>query len=149
MNLNSFKNRFKNEWITQENCFDEEALKFAEDFGKHLCALNDNGRAGFEALTTSQIRNFFGEVQRIQAKVAKGGFEGNKISFLLLKPKLAYAEARALAKQRHSRLKDFRTIMDLAHSAVVNSSEPQVAFQRFVDLLEAILAYHKGYGGRD
>lgn len=145
---NVFKNRFKSDWIAKANGFEDETIKFADDFGKHLCDLRGD-RPGYAALTTSQIRNFFGEVKRIHAKVQKDGFSKHKTSFLLLKPKLAYAEARALAKSKETRLQDFRGIVDMAHDAVLRSDSPESAFQRFVDLLEAILAYHKAYGGRD
>lgn len=144
----NFKNLFRSEWIAKENGFQDDTIKFADEFGKYLCDLQ-GGRPGYAALTTSQIRNFFGEVQRIHANVQKDGFLKHKTAFLLLKPKLAYAEARALAKSRESRLKDFRMIVDLAHDAVLQSEKLEFSFQRFVDFLEAILAYHKAYGGRD
>jgi CRISPR-associated protein Csm2 len=97
-------------------------------------------------MTTSQIRNFFGEVRRIQAKVQQSNFEGtNKTAFLLLRPKLAYAQARVISKVGKSRIEDFRTVMDKAHIAVINKEQ----FQNFVDFLEAVLAYHKFYSGRD
>jgi CRISPR-associated protein Csm2 len=131
-------NNFKTNWVSER--LDDAAITFAEDFGQHLCDLQQ-GRPGRMALTTSQIRNFFGEVKRIQAR----GFEKQRTSFLLIRPKLAYAEARVLAKNRDSRISDFRKVMELAHGAV--RTEPQ--FQNFVDFLEATLAYHKFYGGRD
>lgn len=107
---------------------------------KHICDLQ-NGRPGRMALTTSQIRNFFGEVKRIQAKK----YDNDKSAFLLIRPKLAYAEARAIQKGGKSRITDFRQVIERAHGAVSN----QTQFQNFVDFLEATLAFHKFYGGRD
>lgn len=133
------KDDFKKEWI-QADSLGEKAVPFAEEFGKHLCDLQQE-RPGREAMTTNQIRNFFGEVRRIQAK----GYEKDKTAFLLLRPKLAYAQARVVAKQGRSRITDFREVMDKAHQAVANGAH----FQNFVDFLEATLAYHKFYGGRD
>ena len=130
---------FKTEWIS--NGISESAVQFAEKFGQYLCDLQDGKRLGRMAMTTSQIRNVFGEVKRIQAK----GYQKEKSSFLLLRPKIAYAEARVLAKTGKSRITDFRSVLDKAHMAV--SDEKQ--FQNFVDFMEAILAYHKAYGGRD
>lgn len=136
---------FKPDWISGQAPFDESTIQFAQDFGAHLCNLQDD-RPGREALTTSQIRNFFGEVRRIQAKIQQGGFNSeNKIAFLLIRPKLAYAEARVKSKQGKSRIEDFRKVMEKAHMAV----KDQHSFQRFVDFLEAVLAFHKSYGGRD
>ncbi len=142
MNL---KTDFKTDWIS--GALSNEAITFAEKFGTYLCDLREDKfkkdalRLGGDAMTTSQIRNFFGEVKRIQL----AGFEQEHTAFLLIRPKLAYAEARALQKNSGSRLKDFRFVMDRAHQAVNNETQ----FQNFVYLLESILAYHKASGGRD
>lgn len=132
-------NEFKSEWIKNE--IDESTVAFAQWFGEHLCDKQDGDRLGRMAMTTSQIRNVFGEVKRIQAK----GYSEVRASFLLLRPKIAYAEARVKAKSGKSRIEDFRKVMDKAHLAVTNDKQ----FQNFVDFLEATLAYHKAAGGRD
>lgn len=149
MSMSNIVNQFSLEWISTANAFNEQAIKYAEQFGKYLCDLNNQGKPGNAALTTSQIRNYFGEVRGIQAKILKDGFDKHRISFLLLKPKLAYAEARTLSKQHSTRLTEFRKVMDLAHDAVIQCNDKEMAFQRFVDFLEAVLAYHKVYGGKD
>lgn len=131
-------NDFKPSWITDQ--LDGVAIDFAQRFGEHLCDLQ-NGRLGRMALTTSQIRNFFGEVKRIQAK----GYDKERSSFLLIRPKLAYAEARVLQKSGKSRITDFREVIERAHAAVQQPTH----FQNFVDFLEATLAFHKFYGGKD
>jgi CRISPR-associated protein Csm2 len=132
-------NEFKTEWITTG--IDEAAVNFAEKFGEYLCDKTPDNRLGRMAMTTSQIRNIFGEVKRIQAK----GYSTEKSSFLLLRPKIAYAEARVKAKSGKSRIEDFRKVLDKAHLAVKDEKQ----FQHFVDFLEATLAYHKAAGGRD
>lgn len=132
-------NEFKKEWISEG--INESAVQFTEKFGEYLCDLQQDKRLGRMAMTTSQIRNIFGEVKRIQAK----GYLKEKSTFLLLRPKIAYAEARVLAKSGKSRISDFRTVLDKAHIAVTDEKQ----FQNFVDFMEAILAYHKAYGGRD
>lgn len=139
----NFETLFDSKWITDG--IDEKTVDFAEKLGKHLCALepdkyNPNKMKPSKiAMSTSQIRNVFGEVKRIQAK----GWNEEKSSFLLLRPKIAYSEARAVAKTSNSRIQDFRKVMDKAHLEVKNETH----FQNFVDLLEATLAYHKFYGG--
>jgi CRISPR-associated protein Csm2 len=131
---------FKKEWITHS--IDEKTVDFAEWFGKYLCDIQpQDGRLGRMAMTTTQIRNVFGEVKRIQAKE----YQNEKSSFFLLRPKMAYAEARVKAKSGKSRIEDFRKVMENAHLAVANETH----FQNFVDFFEAILAYHKAAGGRD
>ena len=63
----------------------KETVNFAEKFGKYLAEGNDYE----EALTTSQLRRFFGEVKRQQMN----GYD--ETDFQMLKPKLAYAVGRA------------------------------------------------------
>jgi len=137
-------------WITSG--IDKDCIKFTDEFGKHLCDLDQRKRAGRCGLTTSQIRNFFGEVKRIQLLPEK-----QRVSpFVLLKPKMAYAAARVLQKNFNSRIKDFKAVVDKAYDAVEikpNEDKEHIVdkdhFQNFVDLLESILAYHKVYGGRE
>ena len=138
------KDSFNKEWITKG--ITDSAVGFAEEFGKYLCnpfqdQKTQQWKAGNNAMTTSQIRNIYGEIKRIQAK----GFDKEKSSFLLLRPKLAYAEARVLQKSRESRISDFRQIVEKAHQQVADEKH----FQNFVDFFEATLAYHKYYGGKD
>jgi len=125
MNFNI--NQFKTAWISEG--LDESAVEFADSFGLYLCdkrSVKDRF-PGRMAMTTSQIRNVFGEIKRIQAR----GYEKEKSNFLLLRPKIAYAE--------------FRKVLDQAHMAVKNEKQ----FQNFVDFMEAVLAYHKAYGAKD
>ncbi|MCS7074843.1 MAG: type III-A CRISPR-associated protein Csm2 [Bacteroidia bacterium] len=110
----------------------EKAVDFASKFAQFLTQGGDR-----IALTTSQIRNYFGEVRRIQLK----GFENNKSAFYLLKPKLAYAAARA---DKQARIHEFRKVMDLVHEHVKNVQQ----YHNYCDFLEAILAYHKSFGGK-
>ena len=143
----NFEKEFKdNKWITEG--MDEKGIAFAEAFGLHLCDMREHSIpvAGRAAMTTSQIRNVFSEVKRIQAKAKGQDFKTFQSDFFLLRPKMAYAEARVLSKTQDSRIKDFRKIIELAHKQVDNDKDN---LQRFVDFFEAILAYHKFYGGRD
>lgn len=142
---NSEKEEFKNSkefktfkengtgWIQDK--FTPETIDFCEAFGEYL----KEGR-----LTTSQIRNIYGEVKRIEAK---GDFAAAYHDFLLLKPKIAYAAQRAGTRG----IMDLKTVLDLAHTAVtsVDKEKQQKAFKNFTDLFEATLAYHKAYGGRE
>lgn len=145
-NGNSFNvNGFDSEWINTR--IDTDGIEFADKLGKYLCDLRDNNRPGFNAMTTNQIRNIFGEVKRIQ----RAGIENSESDFLLLRPKLAYAEARAISKSPRNKISAFREVIERAHKAVDLEKEntKEASFQRFVDFFEAVLAYHKAYGGRD
>ena len=89
-----------------------------------------------EGLTTSQIRNVFGAVKKMEMK----GFQEKEL--LLLKPKLAYASSRPGAKLG---TKDLRTILSRAIDYVGDSPE---RFENFCNFFEAILAYHRAAGGK-
>ena len=58
---------------------------------------------------------------------------------LLLKPKLAYQAAR------EEKVKPLADVLEVAIDQVDGRRE---RFQRFVELFEAILAYHTTYGGK-
>ena len=121
---------FNSEWITKG--IDKIGIKFTDEFGKYL----KNNQ-----LTTSQIRNIFGEVKRIQMS----GIGKNKTAFLLLKPKLAYAVARDGKRG----LEQLKKVLDKAFDAVdLDNDKLEDIYQNFVDFFEAILAYHKSHGGR-
>lgn len=84
--------------------------------------------------TKTQIRRIFGAVKRMEME----GF--NYHEFVMLKPKLAYAAQRA------SSLRLLRDAMTQAIDAV---GEDPSKFRRFVDLLEATLAYFYAKRGGD
>ena len=86
-------------------------------------------------LTTSQIRNIYGAVKKMQMR----GGELDTHKLLMLKPKLAYA-----AKRHGDGVETLRDVLTQAIDAVDNDP---ANFSRFVDFFEAILAYHKFYGG--
>jgi CRISPR-associated protein Csm2 len=134
-NIEGFKSRFNKLWITDG--INSESISYADQLGSEL-AKSKNYR-----MTTSQIRNFFGEVKRIQmGKISK-----NKASFLLLKPKLAYAAKKADKKG----VTLFKEIINEAINAVEIDKNVGVEnrFRNFCDFLEAILAYHKAAGGKE
>ncbi|MCS6804231.1 MAG: type III-A CRISPR-associated protein Csm2 [Acidobacteriota bacterium] len=86
-------------------------------------------------LTTNQIRNIYGTVKQMEMR----GFDANE--FVLLKPKLAYAAARANSNGA-------RELKDVLSWAIDEVGNDETKFARFVDFFEAVLAYHKAAGGR-
>lgn len=121
-------------WIT--GGLNQEAIKYAEDFGRELA----------RTLSTSQIRNVFGEVRRIQMKGQDATFESELI---LLKPKLAYARARK-GTTGNEGAKDIEKVLGAAIDAVF-AGDPKSKYQRFenfANFFEAILAYHRSFGGK-
>jgi CRISPR-associated protein Csm2 len=63
----------------------------------------------------------------------------------MLKPKLAYQTARTPSVDK------LKQVLSEAIDEVVKSvpEKKDSAFQRFMDLFEAILAYHRALGGRN
>lgn len=99
-------------------------------------------------LSTSQIRSIFDEVRQIQAQW-KMGSDQQQIAWrrlVLLKPKMAYR-----AKKNDKGVPELVAVLDPALDEVLRGKDrdQQLAhFQRFVDFFEAILAYHRYYGGK-
>lgn len=122
-----FEGTFNPSWITTGITMD--TVNFADGLGRFL---QEN------RLATSQIRNVFGEIKRIQIK----GYELEKTSFFLLKPKMAYAAKR---QTNNPGINELKRVFDLAHLQV----KDQKTYKNFVDFFESILAYHKAYGGKD
>lgn len=117
----------------------ELLVKRADEIGQSL--KNNN-------LTTSQIRALFGEVRQIEAQWSMGGENRQKAlrRFILLKPKMAY-RAR---KERGKAVEELKEILSPAVDEVLKgktAEEQDRNFRQFVEFFEAILAYHKAYGG--
>ncbi len=96
-------------------------------------------------LTRSQIRSIFTEVRQIEAQWGKPDAV-RRLS--MLKPKLAYQAARANSV---SLLRDVLgdAIDQVLASPANDKAELDKRFARFVDLFEAILAYHRAKGGKN
>lgn len=121
----------KKEWITRQ--LDDESIGFAQQLGKSLAEGN---------LSTSQIRIVFGEMRRIQVQ----GFNREFTSFLMLKPKIAYAAKRDSNKG----MAEFKNYIDQCWDSVdkKDAETGSIQFDNFMKLTEAVLAYHKSYGGK-
>lgn len=107
---------------------------------------NEYGKNFAQKIKTNQIRNIFSHINSIKTKFRnKGNIYSDEIetSLILLKPKLAYAAGR------QEKVSEFQKFMFEIIDTVVNSKERKKAIENFFDLVEAIVAYHKFYGGRD
>lgn len=122
------------QWITGSSPIDNATVQWANDLGKWL---SDTADRNNPAMTTSQIRKFFGEVKRIQAD-----FENNKDDVALLVAKLAYAVGRKPTQK----MKEFYQEFSAGIQAINGNKEN---YDRFVKLLESTVAFHKFYGGKD
>ena len=115
-----------------------ETVNFAKEFGEYLAKEEDNEAP----LTTSQLRKFFGDVKRQQMM----GYDST--SFVMLKPKLAYAVGRARQKGKkgyYQKIEDFYKVLSNAIDMVEACANKEKAFKNFITAFEAIVAYHKSY----
>jgi len=93
-------------------------------------------------LTRSQIRTIFTEVRQIEAM---WGQREAVRRLSMLKPKLAYQAARS------STVNLLRDVLSDAIDEVLKApaDKQNERFARFVELFEAILAYHRAKGGKN
>jgi CRISPR-associated protein Csm2 len=86
-------------------------------------------------MTTAQIRRIFTGVRKINSSNEEWAYELN-----LFKAQLAYVAGRF-----PNEVRPLQEVLDLAIEQV--KGEPQ-RLHRFIDFFEAIVAYHKRYGGK-
>lgn len=136
------KQKLDTKWVKEP--ITQEVVNWCESFGKYLAAekreesIDRNGRRRTKTIggmSTSQLRKFFGEVKRIEMQY-------NASDVAMLNPLLAYAVGRNEGK---TKIKDFQEEISKVISAITSEKE----FKNFVQIFEAIVAYHKMYGGKE
>lgn len=107
-----------------------DLVKDAEQFGPYLKQ---------QRLETNQIRKFLDAINQLKTTLAQNNdFSSIETGVVLLKPKLAYAAAR------QSSVKPLSEVMSKAIDKVKDTQD----FERLVNFIESIIAYHKAEGGR-
>jgi CRISPR-associated protein Csm2 len=106
-----------------------DLVQHAEKFGPALKQ---------KRLETNQIRKFLDAVNQIKAELANKSFEEMEVEIVLLKPKLAYAAAR----------QDAVRLLSQVISAAIDRVRTKEDFERLVQLMESIIAYHKAVEGK-
>lgn len=98
---------------------------------------------GVQNLKTTQLRKFFSEIKANERELKEKGWGGIKADFYLMRPNLAYAKARGLVPDH------FFKLVDACMKQVDKGDENQKKenYKRFVQFLEAIVAYHKYHHG--
>lgn len=131
-----FAAKFDVTWVREQFSF--ESSQHAFDFAKYL-AEND--------LTRTQVRNFFGELRRIEAR----GVEDNVEAIAHLKHKLAYICSRLKQDKLHTNVADtfFNVLVKGFDAMSLNLAALPDRFERFTAYFEAVLAYHRFHGGRE
>ena len=84
-------------------------------------------------IKTTQLRKLFAAVKEINLETKTKNWNELKVKFFLLMPKLAYAKGRKLISE------DFYNLLESAMNKVQSKED----FNRFVEFLEAIVAFYK------
>ncbi|MDO5760615.1 MAG: type III-A CRISPR-associated protein Csm2 [Bacteroidota bacterium] len=146
------KDKLNPQWVHEP--IKQEIVGWCESFGEYLVT-GDNNYS--EPLTTSQIRRFFGEVKRIEMNLDASNKENkdaeNLSKITMLNPLLTYAVGRKMKKVGRemkctSAIKPFYEELSKAITEIGKNKEHyKEYFKNFVKIFEAIVAYHKMYGG--
>jgi CRISPR-associated protein Csm2 len=108
---------------------DPSLFEHAQAFGTYLKQ---------QKVEDQQIRQFLRMMSRLQEFAQADGFAEIETEVVLLKPKLAYAAARQKAA------KPLNDVISVAIDQVHSRED----FDRLVQFIESIIAYHKAEGGR-
>ncbi len=104
----------------------------------------------YRTLKASQVRKIFTEVRKIEALWEQDEKRQMAVHRLvMLKPKLAYQEKRQ-ERRGSSPMKPLSTALISAIDIVANETNTEKQneyFRRFIEFFEAVLAYHKYFGG--
>ncbi len=125
--------------VTDPDCA-EMLVKVSDRLGRELKV---------SGLATNQIRALFGEMRLIEAMWSAANEDQRRAALrklILLKPKMAYRARR----ERGRAVQELVEVLDVAVNEVIQEPDPKLQtghFTRFVEFFEAILAYHKAYGG--
>ncbi|MEI6881900.1 MAG: type III-A CRISPR-associated protein Csm2 [Bacteroidota bacterium] len=103
-----------------------------------LDELESLGKDLARSVKTSQIRKFFGSMRRIQAD-----FTNLKHEIVMLEPRLAYAKGKAKGDSQAGLDKLYKNLGPMVKEIKGDKSK----FDNFVQIVEAIVAYHKYYNG--
>ncbi len=118
-------------------------IEVAESIGRHLA----------KSVTTSQIRNIFGTVRTIEQDV-KTLEDDQPLSIQvqrdlqMLRPKLAYQYGRVQGRDDDPQKAAMGALTGILSEAIALVGSDVRRFRNFMDFFEAILAYHRRYGGR-
>lgn len=115
-----------------------ELVEDTEKVGQHLVT---------KGLKTNQIRKFLDAVKRFKGQQAasKEMFESNKDELHILRYQLAYAAARQQKNNDPGPVEPLKKVLEAAIKQVTDLED----FNRLVQLIESIVAYHKAAGGKD
>jgi len=95
-----------------------------------------------DQLKPTQLRKFFDTIVRNQEQIREKGWDAARAEFYMIRPSLAYAKGRKLIPN------EFFDLVDTCMKKIPAGTEDQTIknYDRFVDLMKAIVAYAKYHG---
>lgn len=95
-----------------------------------------------DQLKPTQLRKFFDTIVRNQEQIREKGWDAARAEFYMIRPSLAYAKGRKLIPN------EFFDLVDTCMKKIPAGTEDQRIknYDRFVDLMKAIVAYAKYHG---
>lgn len=134
----------RNDWKwSEEKAMDEVCRAFGSnyvafilnptkpDYNEYIKRVKAYLFAHHKRMTTAQLRNIFSRVRNIE----------NQQQLYLLRPKLAYVAGR-------SDTDEMKTMLFLLDQLIANVDCPE-KLEQFKAFYEAVIAYHKYYGGKE
>lgn len=122
------------------------------EFVSDLDELAKKTGQNIKSVTTSQIRGVFSIVREIEQETLRLSDDDvlpNRLQsrLTMLKPKLAYQVGRAPTMKRKP-MEELQQLLTRAIDQVMKTGKVY-AFRNFMNLFEAIIAYHRFYGGSE
>jgi CRISPR-associated protein Csm2 len=136
---------------------DTLSLIITGDTTEAITALNEAAeKIGYRLardITTSQIRNIFGTVRMIEQDVKALSYDEPlpiqvQRSLQMLRPKLAYQFGRVQGRDDDPKKVAMGALTTILATAIGLVGTSVRHFRNFMDFFEAILAYHRRFGGR-
>lgn len=139
----SGKGKKNNEWNEEsadsflKRFFGNDYVSFlltqhVSNYNDYIDKIKSFVRSTYKNMTSSQLRNVFSRVKK--ARDCK--------ELMLLRPKIAYVAGR-------SESKDMKTMVFLLDRLIENVGDNPDKMERFQSFFEAVIAYHKYYGGKE
>ena len=133
------------EKITQMSNLSELDIEDIAKEGGYADRIGEAFKNRNDKIKTTQLRKFFDETKTLERKLKRGdkGWKDIKPNFYLLRPKLAYSNARGLIPKDFFEL--LSECMKRVDTSKNNDKQKEENYKRFVTFLEAIVAYFKYY----
>jgi len=140
---NSGKGKKNNDWNEEsadsflKRFFGNDYVSFlltshVSDYNDYIDTIKKFIFRTYKNMTSSQLRNVFSRVKKAR----------DCRDLMFLRPKIAYVAGR-------SESKDLKTMIFLLDRLIENVGDSPDKMERFQSFFEAVIAYHKYYGGKE